>query len=338
MTGLRKPVGAAWAVFGAITLLLAIGAGAVSVLWRENRPASKQAAKPPAGAVPETELSLPGRIQARHVVAVGVRVNGKLDAFDVEIGQEVYAGQLLAHITNESLKTTQDQAAVAAQQAQAQIDDLDRNLIAARLEASRARADAVRARTEFERAEKNFRRQKMLLDAGATPRLVYDKSEKEFNNDKLEFDSLTTIADQAENRVAAMQKQQESARKDLSDRNQAAEEATAELAAGELHSPVDGIVTARRGEVGDDVSPSIPDLFQIATDLGQLNVVIDANPQVLARVRPGMQAFVTVAEMPTESLVGQVRKAEKNQITVEFTSPNPQIRPGLTAQVKIKLT
>jgi multidrug resistance efflux pump len=338
MTGLRKPVSAAWAVFGIVAVLLAVGAGAVSVLWREHRPAAKQPPKAQTAAPPETELSLPGRIQARHVVPVGVRVSGKLEAFDVEVGQEVYAGQLLAHITNESLKTTQDQAALAVQQAQAQIDDLDRNLIAARLEASRARADAVRARTEFERAEKNFRRQKMLLDAGATPRLVYDKSEKDFNNNRLEFESLRTIADQAESRITAMQKQQESARKDLDDQNKAAEEATAELAAGELHSPVDGIVTARRGEVGDDVNPSIPDLFQIATDLGQLDVVIDANPEALSRVRPGAQALVTVAEMPGEALAGQVRKAEKNQIIVEFTSPNPQIRPGVTAQVKIKLT
>ena len=72
MIALRKPVGAAWAVFGVVVLLLAVGAGAGSVLWRGHRPAVKPAVQIPAVVAPATELGLPGRVQARQGGAVGV--------------------------------------------------------------------------------------------------------------------------------------------------------------------------------------------------------------------------------------------------------------------------
>ena len=42
--------------------------------------------------------------------------------------------------------------------------------------------------------------------------------------------------------------------------------------------------------------------------------------------------------MGGEILQGTVAKIEDGKVIVEFPSPNPMIKPGLTAQIRIKLT
>jgi hypothetical protein len=45
-----------------------------------------------------------------------------------------------------------------------------------------------------------------------------------------------------------------------------------------------------------------------------------------------------LAEMAGEVLQGTVLKAENGKVTVEFANPNALVKPGLTAQIRIKLT
>jgi len=55
---------------------------------------------------------------------------------------------------------------------------------------------------------------------------------------------------------------------------------------------------------------------------------------VLARVHPGLQAAVTVAESPNP-LAGQVKSVDQGKVVVEFANPDPVVKPGLTARVRI---
>src|SRR6476620_4743434 len=101
-----------WPVLGAIIVLVAMAAGALSVLWREHwKPQPKAAAtQGPAQPFPGGEVSLSGKIQAQHAVLVAAPVEGKIDVFHVEVGQDVYEGQLLAQIKSDSLDTAGQQA------------------------------------------------------------------------------------------------------------------------------------------------------------------------------------------------------------------------------------
>ena len=79
------------------------------------------------------------------------------------------------------------------------------------------------------------------------------------------------------------------------------------------------------------------DLFQIASDLSIMDAVADASPAQLDRLKAGQPATVLIAEMGGEILQGKVAKIEDGKVTVEFPSPNPMIKPGLTAQIRINL-
>ncbi len=337
-----KKTGIVWIVASVAVILAAIGAGALSVLWREHaKPAPIPAADgKPVAAVPvlPSEVSLEGKIHALRVVEVAAPVEGTVDVFHVEIGQEIFEGQLIAQINSDSLTGAEQQATQLADRARNRLSDLDASIIAARLESSRARAVASRLKTEFDRSGKTYQRQQMLLSAGATPRLAYEKAEKEYLTAQAESASAEALAQQVEIRVDALLKEQDAVKKTLEERTHELEAAQADLAAAEVHAPVDGVVVGRRGNAGDPVDRSMKDFFLIATDLTQLAVVVAPPAPVLARIHPGQTAVVTVSEAQNEPLAAQVKKVENGQVTVEFTSPDPAVKPGLTAQVRIKIT
>jgi len=283
------------------------------------------------------ELSLPGRIQAQHVVPVGAPVTGTIDSFLVDIGQEVSEGQLLARIASQGLESAREEAVRSAQNSQEKVNPIEGRIIAARLEASRARADASRSRDQFDRAEKTYLRQQMLHREGATPRLVYEKAEREFETARSEFNSLDELARQAESRVNDLIRDLDVARRSLEEHNAELESATAQSAGAEIRSPVSGILVARKGEPGKVIGPQdAKDLLEIAADLSQLAVLIHVEPPALQRIRPGQDALVIVADL-NGVIPAAVKEIKGGDVTLSFVSPSPVIRPGMTAQVRLKL-
>ena len=319
-----------------VTLALVVAA-AFALLRRSAPPKSEPAVNAaPADPAPR-DLNLPGKIQAQHVVPVGASVTGAIDAFLVEVGQDVSEGQLLARIGSQSLESAHEEAARVAQNAQEKVNSIESRIIAARLEASRSRAEANRSRDQFERAEKAYLRQQMLNREGATPRLVYEKSEREFETARTEFTSFDELARQAENRVSDLIHELETARQLSGDRNAELETAAVQSAGAEIRSPVNGILVAREGEPGEIVGPEeAKDLFEIAVDLTNLAVVIQPGPAAIKRIRSGQDALIFIADFPgvTPASVQEIRGSD---VVVAFISPSPVVRPGMTAQVRLKL-
>lgn len=326
-----------WVLAAGVIILAAIGAGALSML--RMKPAAKPAVPAPAPAVyagPEVELT--GSIRAQHVVQVPAPVEGTVGSFLANVGDEVYEGQLLAQISNTGLESELETANQDLERTKERLNTLESTRIALRLEASRARADASRARSEFDRAEKNFQRQQMLHREGATPRLTFEKAQSAFESAKTEYESREELARTAEERLASLVQAMDSARRQLEDKTRALEEAKANLASAEVRSPSDGIVVGRRGEIGQPVDLEVQDLFHIAVDLSLLEVVLEPEPPVLARIRAGQQAEIHAAEAPPGGLPGTVKEIQGTQAIVEFVSPTPALKPGLTVHVRIKLT
>jgi multidrug resistance efflux pump len=325
-----------WVLLAVCAVLAAAAAGALSLL--RNRTAATSVQPPTvATQVPEVEeISLPGKVQAREVTAVAAPIDGTVEEFAVDVGDEVSEGQLLARIHNQSLSGAEEQARQEAERAQEKLNAVESAIIAARLEASRARADASRARSEYERLQKLYTREQLLLREGATPRLKFEKLEKEFLAAQTEFTSLEALAKQAEARVTDLLKDQERARASLEEKSAELEAAQTELQATEVHAPVDGVIVARRGQAGDEVSRSVKDLFQIGQDLSKLDVAVEAHPSALKLMKQGQPAVVHIAEMD-QYLEGSVRAVEESRVLVAFSSPSPAIKPGMTVQVRIKL-
>lgn len=310
---------------------------AYAVTRRYTAPAPQPVVEAPA-AGPVGEMVLPGRIQARMTTSIPAPIDGIIVAFHADVGEEVHEGQLLAEIRNDGLQGAQESANTELESAQARVTNLESAVTAARLESSRASADAARARGESDRASRNYARQKMLVAEGATPRQVFEKAEKEAEVLDQESRNAVETAKQAEERLSMVLRELDTARKLLDGKVQDLESASARLDAGQIISPVDGVIAARKGQQGEQVHPATGDLFQIATDLSTLEVTLEPDPKQALVIKVGQPAAVIVADLPNESLQGKVTSAERGKVIVEFSNPSPLVKPGLTAQVRIKVT
>jgi multidrug resistance efflux pump len=189
----------------------------------------------------------------------------------------------------------------------------------------------------MERAEATYSRQQSLVGQGATPRLVYEKAEREYDAAKTEFAVMDKAARATAERVQSALQEVASAQKILAGENQRLEESQAAFDAADLHSPVDGLLVGRNGEIGKPAQQFGDNLFQIATDLYALEVALDPQPPVLKRIRPGQPALVLIPDLQSASIPGDVKEIKGAEVLVEFNSTIPAIRPGMLADVRLKL-
>jgi multidrug resistance efflux pump len=108
-----------------------------------------------------------------------------------------------------------------------------------------------------------------------------------------------------------------------------------DLDATEVRAPVEGWLVVRQGQVGQPADGER--MFQIATDLAALEVVVDPKPEALKRIYPGMPALVLIPELTNAAITGDVKAIDGKEVVVEFISSMPAILPGMKADVRLKL-
>lgn len=324
-----------WALVGAAAVLAGVALGALS-LW--NRKASQPVSPvaPLAAPAVASSFTLTGKIRAAHVVVVHSEVDGNIDLFEANVGDEVSQGQELARIGSTGLETEQADAVSAVEKAQSRVEAAEKAVSGAQLEASRARADAQRVRAELDRLQKTYDRQKVLMAAGATPRLTYEKAEHDYESSQEEWEAVNKAARSADDRVRDTLKELDSARKILADRQAQLADAQSAVEAGTVTAPVDGIVVGRSGEVGQAAGELADGLFQIGTDLYDLEAAADAKPEVLRGLRPHQPALVIIPDLQGTSITGEVKEIKDGQAVISFKSATPAIRPGMVAEVRLQ--
>jgi HlyD family secretion protein len=318
------------AAFGVLVI-----AGAASLHW-EPHPPPKPVPTRPALAAPPAEIIIAGKIQATKVVSVPVPVDGVIEQLVADVDDDVVVGDVLARIKNPKIAAAEQKSEDVAGNTRNRVAELETALIGAELEASRSEADATRAKLEFERAEKTFEREKMLMSEGITPRLVYEKAQQEYNTLKVQTQELSEAAKKAAERMTSLKAELESARKGAERRANDSDTAQSTILAGEVRSPVEGVVIGRHGAQGDAVTRKIKDFFQIAVNLTALQAVVSPPPQELQRIHAGQTAAIGIADTPGLT-PGKVREIKAGQVFIDFTSPSLSIRPGMSAEVKIKV-
>lgn len=323
---------------GVLVMVLATAAA----VWYARPPATevpKKAVAPVAEvpAVATGELSLSGRVQATKLIQILAPVDGVLEELRVREGEDVSEGQMLARVKNNSLDINHEQATQQLESLQSKVNNLEAGLISARLEAQRARADADTLKARLEAARKEFDRQAMLMKEGATPRLKFEKGKQDYESSLVEFEAKDNLARQASDRVENSSRALDDAKKTLAEHTAEWEEAKSDLNSAEIHAPADGVVVKVAKQNGEPVDRRATEVFQIAVDLTAMEAVVALNPDELPLVKPGQVAVIYLVEAGNEPIPSTVREIKANEAYLDFRSPNPMIRPGLIAQVRIQL-
>lgn len=108
-----------------------------------------------------------------------------------------------------------------------------------------------------------------------------------------------------------------------------------------LRSPISGFVTAKNYDNGDVTSPAQPIL--VIQQVSPLKVVVNVSEQYYTRLKPGLEASLSVEALGTQSFSGRITKvyptvdATTHTVGVEIEVPNKdqRLRPGMYARLSL---
>ena len=180
-----------------------------------------------------------------------------------------------------------------------------------------AQAGLVRAQADLERTKAEYERNKTLFDAKVL-------TATEFSNAQYSY----TVAQSS---VKSAQVALDRARKNLG--------------YTEIYAPIDGVVVERNVDVGQTVAASLsaPQLFLIANDLAQMQILASVDESDIGLIRDGQDVRFTVQAYPNQTFTGTVRQVRLQSATTEnvvnytvvvsVANPKGALLPGMTATV-----
>lgn len=117
------------------------------------------------------------------------------------------------------------------------------------------------------------------------------------------------------------------------------------LAYANIHAPIDGVVVERDVDVGQTVAASLsaPQLFLIANDLSQMQILASVDESDIGAIHEGQSARFSVQAYPNETFAGSVKQVRLQSKTTEnvvnytvvvsVSNPNAKLLPGMTATI-----
>ena len=178
-----------------------------------------------------------------------------------------------------------------------------------------AQAGVERNRAELEQSQREYERNEQLFQRKVL-------TEIEFNNAKY---ALAV----ARANVKSAQVTLDRARQNLS------------YAA--IYAPIDGIVVERNVDIGQTVTASMstPQLFLIANDLAQMQILASVDESDIGAIKPEQPVRFTVQAYPDERFAGTVKQVRLQSKTTEnvvnytvvvsVANPGGRLLPGMTA-------
>ncbi len=197
------------------------------------------------------------------------------------------------------------------------IAELDKTNLISELNTAKANLNSVQSSLSYQSA--NFNRYKTLYEKGLV-------SADDFENARLAYQQANQQVAQARETVKRAQ---------------------TNLGYATITSPIDGVVLSKSVEEGQTVAASFstPELFTIAQDLTNMQVIADIDEADIGGVKTGQRVTFTVDAFPDDTFQGSVKQVrqqattESNVVTYEvvISAPNNslKLKPGLTANVTI---
>ena len=248
------------------------------------------------------KLTFPGVTSPHTITYASFLVSGKISSLNYHVGQAVKKGDLLATLDSEMYQRQVGVASAAVNAAEAQ--RLKVNTGARHQEIEMAKRNMLQAQSGFDLAKKEKDRFSRLYKIDAIPRRDYDQVMTQYKIRKEQFEAASQQYDLVKEGASREDKLIAGANVEVN-RAQLAQAST-QLAYTRLYSPMTGIITEKKAEVGTVINAGMP-VYEIQSmDSIDLEVFI---PSVhLEKVKMGEKADVTFMENPDEKIIGVVRE------------------------------
>ncbi len=261
-----------------------------------------------------SELLLPGNIQAVTEAPLLARADGYIKRRLVDIGDRVQTGQILAEIEAPELDQQVHQAQANMQQTQAAL--------------TQALANRVQGKANADMARVTAERWGNLASKGAVSRQENDQYQAQFHAQAANVDAL-------EQAVAAARSNVTAAEANLSRLNEIQSYRI-------VKAPFDGVITLRNVDVGALVNAGSTMLYRIA-QTRVLRIFVNVPQTNADSIKAGQTAQLTVSNRPGRRFTGTVTRTaasldpNSRTMLVEVQVPNSDgaLLPGMYAQVDL---
>jgi HlyD family secretion protein len=277
----------------------------------------------------EAIVSASGKIQPKRQVNISANTMGRVTRLAVEEGQRVKQGQFLLEIDPRSLtgQLQRGEASVAAARS---------SLLQSRTLVEQARANVVLA-------QQTLKRQQDLWKEGLTTREQLERAENDLNVRQAELQAREQDIQTREQQIRQEQAGLETTKYSLSQII--------------IESPMDGLVTRRNIEQGENVVVGTMNnagtvLLTIA-DMSVIEAEVEVDETDIPNVQLGQRAKVTIDAVEGKTFTGRVteignspiqvagqqatgqRQATNFKVVVTVDGEIPDVRPGFTCTAEI---
>ena len=274
----------------------------------------------------ESIVSASGKIQARTTVNISSQSMGRVTKLAVEEGDRVKQGQFLVEIDPRSLRT--------------QVENREAGLSAQRTAVMQAQVQLESAKSSLKLAQDTYKRQQDLWKDQLTTKQDLDRAENDVKIREREVEAREAAIQMESTRV----------------RQTSAELANARYNLGllSIESPIDGIVTRRSIELGENVMIGTMNnagtVLMTIADMSIIEAELEVDETDIPNVKLGQAAKVTIDAIPDKTFTAKVTeignspiqataaaatRAINFKVVVTIDGEIPEVRPGFTCTADI---
>ncbi|MDE3195226.1 MAG: efflux RND transporter periplasmic adaptor subunit [Acidobacteriota bacterium] len=261
-----------------------------------------------------TDLKLPGNIQAITEAPILARVDGYILRRLVDIGDQVKNGQTLAEIDVPEIDEQVRQAKATLDQAHASVDEAQANL-------EQGQSDLALAKISSDRWN-------ALVGRGAVSKQENDQYQTQYQSKVAGVRALEKAVVAQRNAVGAAEANLARLQKMRDYRL--------------VTAPFDGVITMRNVDIGALVNAGSTLLYRIA-QTGRLRIFLNVPQSDSSAVHPGQRAAISVSNLPGRDFLGEVVRtanaldpATRTLLTeVQLANPAGVLQPGMYADVNL---
>src|ERR1700730_11022060 len=309
----------------------------------------------------QSSVTASGTLNAVVDVQVGSQVSGNIKALYADFNTKVTKGKLVAEIDPQVFQTQVDQATAALASAHAatvtasaQVQKANSDL--AGTMASEKAVESVSAKDQANAvyATNQDQRQDTLLTRGLISQTDDDLAKAaeaaagaQVGADQAQIEASKQTIKSAQAQVSVAQAQLVSAQDQERQSRASLDQAKINLERTRITAPVDGIVIARRMDVGQTVVASFaaPTIFEIAQYLTKMQLDTNVDESDIGNIRASQEATFTVDAYPGTTFRGRVTDVRKAPISaqnvvtydvvISVANPDLKLFPGMTANARI---
>ncbi len=291
-------------------MAVAVGLGVflltASLMVASRRAHETAVAAAAASASREQELIAgPGRVEPySEDIKIGSELSGRLKVVNVEEGDAIHRGQVLAELENADYRAQVESARANVMAKEAVLRKVING--ARRQERAEAWSSVNEARAVMENAQSELRRRQELFSAGVVSREELDRYAREADVAKAKCDAAEEQHAPVDDH--AREGDRSFAEADLKLAQGQLAEAEARYEKTFIRSPIDGGVLRKHHRSGESVSNSstVPDPILTIGDRNRLRVRVDVDETDVSKVHVGQRAYVTADAFGKQKFWGHV--------------------------------